>query len=220
MDLQDFVGGTHFDRESAETVNRDTTAGREQQASKETALPDIVTNRFKCRQYLEGMNAEKTIRDKRDALLKLLDAQEEFSRHDILSALNQLYEPKDRVFSLFGIEWFRIRNGEALEAHRRERERIIWDGSDKSEQLHSSRERILWALIGELSLELSDVSCDKQAAEIQAEAGREMIKKQNAEREFRSWMLQHYPAWVDSAEKRNAPLLEVVKELILSQKAG
>ncbi len=182
-ELEQFTGGQHFDKSTAELANSQTAAGREAQAAKETELPDIVINRFKCRQYLEGMNAEEGIRGKRDELLSLYDEQE---------------EPRERVY-LGGL--FKIRDGQAIADY------------------HSARERILWALIGHLSLELSDVSCDKQAAEIQADFAKQAINMQRKYAEFRNFFLEHFPRLISQNEVTGRDLFDLAKEIMLRIKA-
>ena len=185
MELEDFTGGKHFDQNEAELANSQTAAGREQQAAKETELPaQFVTNRFKCRQYLEGMNAEEKIRSKRDALLELLDKQQ---------------EPRESIFRLFGITWFRVRNGAQFEAH------------------YDACQRILWALIGELSLELSAVNCSKQAAEIRAEEAANWIPMRNNYAAFRNFFLERYADEIAVAEMRNMDLFSLAKQIMLDQ---
>jgi len=81
-------------------------------------------------------------------------------------------------------------------------------------------ERILWAIIGELALEITDFHCDQQAAEIQAEFLKDAQRLQRRYAEFRSFFLEHFERHIKVNETTDRDLFALAMEIMLSQKGG
>lgn len=88
------------------------------------------------------------------------------------------------------------------------------------EECRERRERILWALVGELALELSKFNCDRQAVEINADFLQEMRGMQGRYAEFRAFFLEHFPRHISQNETTNRDLFSLAMEVMLSLKGG
>ena len=201
------------------------------EAKAEADESGIKPNRVKARAALEGMNAGESIRSKREALLALLDNQVP-PADPVSLAHPDLMETPDppKVKSFLGI---RIENRRAIEQYHRTREHILiqnavavewWHramaASAKTHQRHvqdvqAARERIFWAIIGELSLELSKVNCDRQAVEINADFLTQMRVMQGRYTEFRAFFLNHFSDRIAAHETTNRDLFSLAMEIML-----
>jgi hypothetical protein len=82
--------------------------------------------------------------------------------------------------------------------------------------LYDARERILWAIIGELALALTDVTCDQTAAAIHAEFAVDARRTQARQSEFRKFLMEHFEHQLRAHEHTGQDLYALAMELLLS----